>query len=175
MLKRDEDLDRNCLRERAATLGLNVLLAEFESEALTDRSPVQPGSSIEVHRNQFLPGEPSMPMSESRFGAFLVSSVLCCTFNLAQGDEPVKPTAPATETNPAVPAPGHSVHGEAFNDGPRHAAYIMPGMGEVHFAVATKMPEAQKSFIDQGVAQLPFFLLRPSPKPIVPPGRQDRS
>jgi hypothetical protein len=32
MLKRDEDLDRNCLRERAATLGLNVLLAEFESE-----------------------------------------------------------------------------------------------------------------------------------------------
>jgi hypothetical protein len=32
LLKRDEDLDRNCLRERAATLGLNVLLAEFESE-----------------------------------------------------------------------------------------------------------------------------------------------
>jgi hypothetical protein len=32
MLKRDEDVDRNCLRERAATLGLNVLLAEFETE-----------------------------------------------------------------------------------------------------------------------------------------------
>jgi hypothetical protein len=32
MLKRDEDLDRACLRERAATIGLGVLLAEFEKE-----------------------------------------------------------------------------------------------------------------------------------------------
>ena len=32
MLKRDEDLDRDCLRERATTLGLDDLLAEFESE-----------------------------------------------------------------------------------------------------------------------------------------------
>jgi hypothetical protein len=32
MLKRDEDLDRACLRERAATLGLDVLLAEFDNE-----------------------------------------------------------------------------------------------------------------------------------------------
>ena len=88
-----------------------------------------------------------MPISELRFGAFVGSSLLCCMFTLARGDEPVKPTAPASETNPAVPAPGHSVHGEAFNDGPRHAAYKMPGMGEVHFAVATKMPEAQ-AFID---------------------------
>ena len=32
MLKRDEDLDRDRLRERAATLGLNELLAELERE-----------------------------------------------------------------------------------------------------------------------------------------------
>lgn len=32
MLKRDEDLDRECLRERAATLGLDDLLAEIEGE-----------------------------------------------------------------------------------------------------------------------------------------------
>jgi hypothetical protein len=32
MLKRDEDLDRACLRERAATIGLGELLAEFEKE-----------------------------------------------------------------------------------------------------------------------------------------------
>jgi Nucleotidyl transferase AbiEii toxin, Type IV TA system len=32
MLKRDEDLDRGCLRDRAATLGLSELLAEFENE-----------------------------------------------------------------------------------------------------------------------------------------------
>jgi len=74
----------------------------------------------------------------------------------ARGDEPVKPTVSASEANPAVPAPGHSVHGEAFNDGPRHAAYLMPGMGKVHFAVTTKKPEAQ-AFIDQGVGQLHSF------------------
>jgi len=81
---------------------------------------------------------------------------MCSEYNFANGDEPVKPTASASETNPSVPAPGHSVHGEAFNDGPRHAAYRMPGMGKVHFPVATKQPEAQ-AFIDQGVAQLHSF------------------
>ena len=86
----------------------------------------------------------------------LASSLVCCVFQLARGDEPVKPTAPASEANPAVPAPGHSVHGEAFNDGPRHAAYLMPGMGKVHFPVTTKKPEVQ-AFIDQGVAQLHSF------------------
>ncbi len=79
-----------------------------------------------------------------------------CLVTVARGDEPVKPTASATEGNPAVPAPGHSVHGEAFNDGPRHAAYLMPGMGKLHFPVTTKKPEAQ-AFIDQGVAQLHTF------------------
>src|SRR5262249_50757262 len=45
------------------------------------------------------------------------------------GDEPTRPTNSASEANPAVPAPGHSVHGEPFNDGPRQAAYLMAGMG----------------------------------------------
>src|SRR5438270_4856082 len=70
--------------------------------------------------------------------------------------EPPRPTASSSEANPAVPAPGHSVHGEAFNDGPRHRAYLMPGMGKVHFPVTTKSKDAQ-AFIDQGVAQLHSF------------------
>ncbi len=77
-------------------------------------------------------------------------------FPHVRGDEPVKPTASASEANPAVPAPGHSVHGEPFNDGPRHSAYLMSGMGKSHFPVTTKKPEAQ-AFIDQGVAQLHSF------------------
>jgi len=94
---------------------------------------------------------------QSRFAAlFAAPAVLCSSFLLARGDEPVKPTASASEANPAVPAPGHSVHGEAFNDGPRHTAYRMPGMGKVHFPATTKKPEAQ-AFIDQGVAQLHSF------------------
>jgi len=94
---------------------------------------------------------------QSGFAAlFAAPAVFCLSFQLARGDEPVKPTASASEANPAVPAPGHSVHGEAFNDGPRHTAYRMPGMGKAHFPATTKKPEAQ-AFIDQGVAQLHSF------------------
>jgi peroxiredoxin len=97
-----------------------------------------------------------MPRSALTVVVLFAVSLLSSPSNLACGEEPVKPTTPASETNPAIPAPGHSVHGEAFNDGPRHAAYRMPGMGKVHFPVATKEPEAQ-AFIDQGVAQLHSF------------------
>jgi peroxiredoxin len=91
------------------------------------------------------------------FGALFATSLLSVFVqSSARGDEPVKPTAPASEANPAVPAAGHSVHGEAFNDGPRHAAYLMPGMGKIHFPVTTKKPEAQ-AFIDQGIGQIHSF------------------
>ena len=51
---------------------------------------------------------------------------------------------------------GHSIHGEAFNEGPRQRAYLIPGMGNVTFPVTTKVPEAQH-FVNQGVAQLHSF------------------
>jgi peroxiredoxin/tetratricopeptide (TPR) repeat protein len=74
----------------------------------------------------------------------------------SRGEEPLKPTAPPSEANPAVPAAGHSVHGEPFDDGPRQAAYLMPGMGKASFAVTAAKAEA-RAFIDQGVAQLHSF------------------
>ncbi|MCX6837120.1 MAG: hypothetical protein NTX35_04835, partial [Verrucomicrobia bacterium] len=53
--------------------------------------------------------------------------------------------------------PGHSAHGEAFNEGPRQAAVLMPGCGDaVKFAISTKKPEAQQ-FFTQGVGQLHGF------------------
>ncbi len=73
-----------------------------------------------------------------------------------RADEPTKPTAPASEKNPAVPAAGHSIHGEEFDDGPRQRAYLMDGQGKVNFLVTTKVPETRK-FINQGVAQLHSF------------------
>jgi hypothetical protein len=51
---------------------------------------------------------------------------------------------------------GHSFHGESYNEGPRQAAYLMPGMGNVHFEATTESEQAQR-FIDQGVAQLHGF------------------
>lgn len=63
---------------------------------------------------------------------------------------------PAPAKPAEKPAPGHSMHGEAFNEGPRQAAVLMPGMGTVHFPITTSSPRAQKYF-DQGVSQLHGF------------------
>jgi peroxiredoxin len=53
--------------------------------------------------------------------------------------------------------PGHSAHGEAFNEGPRQAAVLIPGCGDaVKFPINTKKPEAQQ-FFTQGVGQLHGF------------------
>ncbi len=54
------------------------------------------------------------------------------------------------------PMPGHSMHGEAFNEGPRQKAYLMSGTGKIDFPVTTRKPEAQ-AFINQGVGQLHGF------------------
>src|SRR5262245_39282955 len=55
-----------------------------------------------------------------------------------------------------TPSPGHSIHCEALEEGPRQQAHHMAGVGEVHFPVTTSNVEAQ-AFFDQGVAQLHTF------------------
>ncbi len=54
------------------------------------------------------------------------------------------------------PAAGHSYHGEVFNEGPRQAATLIPGTGDIHFPITTKSKEAQ-AFFNQGVGQLHGF------------------
>ena len=54
------------------------------------------------------------------------------------------------------PLEGHSHQGEAFNEGPRQAAYLMPNPGSVHFPVTTSDERAQ-AFFDQGMGQLHGF------------------
>ncbi|GEP44112.1 redoxin domain-containing protein [Brevifollis gellanilyticus] len=56
----------------------------------------------------------------------------------------------------ADPLPGHSVHGDAFNEGPRQAARLIPGCGKVSFAISSQKPQAQE-FFNQGVGQLHGF------------------
>jgi len=62
----------------------------------------------------------------------------------------------STFLHAADPLPGHSLHGEAFNEGPRQAAKLIPGCGKVSFPITTKKPEAQQ-FFNQGVGQLHGF------------------
>lgn len=65
------------------------------------------------------------------------------------------PPATAQDTE-ARPAPGHSLHGSIFSEGPRRVGPLMPGMGAVSFPVTTKVPEAQAWF-NQGIGQLHGF------------------
>lgn len=54
---------------------------------------------------------------------------------------------------PAAEPFGHSRHGAEFDEGPRQAAYLMPGMNaEVHFPVHGLTGDAQRYF-DQGITQ----------------------
>ena len=66
------------------------------------------------------------------------------------------PAEVASEENQAGPLAGHSYHGEAFNEGPRQQAYLIPGMANVHFPITTKEPQAQK-FFNQGISALHGF------------------
>jgi peroxiredoxin len=66
------------------------------------------------------------------------------------------PGARAGAEAQAQPVPGHSVHGEAFDEGPRRAAYLMGTTGKVRFAITTKDPRAQR-FFEQGLGQLHGF------------------
>ncbi|HKQ40046.1 MAG TPA: peroxiredoxin family protein [Verrucomicrobiae bacterium] len=55
-----------------------------------------------------------------------------------------------------APLAGHSLHGEAFNEGPRQAAYLMDGMPKIDFPVSTTNALTQK-FFNQGIGQLHGF------------------
>ncbi len=73
---------------------------------------------------------------------------LCALRMVAQANTPAAPD----DQQPAVLAPGHSAHGQAFNEGPRQPAYLMAGMPKIDFPVTTTNALAQK-FFNQGVGQ----------------------
>jgi hypothetical protein len=79
--------------------------------------------------------------------ALLASALATAAWHAAADD------APAT---PDSPAPGHSLHGESFSEGPRRRLPLTPGCGVVRFPVTTASPEAQ-SYFEQGVGQLHGF------------------
>ncbi len=85
-----------------------------------------------------------------------VSQQPASTVALEATDDPAPPSAEDNAGAEADIAAGHSFHGEAFNEGPRQAAYLMPGLGRVDLPVSTTNELAQR-FVNQGVAQLHGF------------------
>lgn len=65
-------------------------------------------------------------------------------------------SGPAFADDEGLSPAGHSLHGEAFNEGPRQAAELMPGTGKVKIKITTKSSKARK-FFNQGVGQLEGF------------------
>ncbi len=64
---------------------------------------------------------------------------------------------PASAAKPEnVVDPGHSYHGEAFDEGPRRAAYLMGTTGNVPFPITSTSPQSQ-AFFNQGLGQLHGF------------------
>src|SRR4051812_46916545 len=72
---------------------------------------------------------------------------VCLIRSLPAADE----AKPADET-----LPGHSSHGEVFNEGPRQKAYLMQGMPAISFEITTQNDESKK-FFNQGLGQLHGF------------------
>lgn len=103
-----------------------------------------------------------MPFSRSRtWGWLLGLALLGVAHSAALGQTGSGASASTPAPNTTTPSvgnlqPGHSYHGEAFNEGPRQRAYLMGNTGNVHFPATTQSTEAQ-AFIDQGFGQLHGF------------------
>ncbi|HEY0981801.1 redoxin domain-containing protein [Schlesneria sp.] len=81
--------------------------------------------------------------------AFVVFAVVA--LSNAESAGPSDALAPANVT-----APGHSMHGEAFDEGPRRAATLLGTTGRVTFPISTTQPRVQQ-FFNQGIGQLHGF------------------
>ena len=86
------------------------------------------------------------------FGILLLATLVDARSSTVFGDE--KDSSGQEKSDASKP--GHSFHAEAFNEGPRQAAYLMQGMGNVHWKTSTTSSMAQR-FFDQGLGQLHGF------------------
>jgi peroxiredoxin len=86
----------------------------------------------------------------------LVVLVVALSVSLATAPRLIAQTDRSSSEPAAGPLPGHSYHGEVFNEGPRQKAYLMGGTGRVVFPISTGNPEVQQFFL-QGVGQLHGF------------------
>jgi peroxiredoxin len=89
--------------------------------------------------------------SRCHFHCLVLLGAVGLCFRSVGDDLPIGTTGSTNE-----PPAGHSLHGEAFNEGPRQRAVLMPGTGRVNLAITTAQPEAQ-AFFNQGLGQLHGF------------------
>lgn len=96
-----------------------------------------------------------------RIGVVATALTLCATGYSGQAQTRYDPgknalSRPVKSPGPEVPDRSHSMLGGAFDQGPRQAARLMKGIGNVHFPITTSKLEAQK-FFDQAINYLYSF------------------
>ena len=84
------------------------------------------------------------------FPLFVVFSLLMTSQLWAQSASAVRPSLQGFS------GLGHSVHGEAFDEGPRGKPWVIEDIGKTHFQITTSHPEVQMWF-DQGHTLLHNF------------------
>ena len=72
------------------------------------------GQPVDVGERRWSPLQARLTILEGPALAMVVALAVA-----ARADEPEKPTATATEANPAVPAAGHSIHGSFVRTRPQ--------------------------------------------------------
>ncbi len=92
-------------------------------------------------------------MSSRNFALLFI--LLLATPAVLADEQIVPPLSTETDAEEGI-QPGHSLHGAVFNRGPRQAAYLMEGMGDIDFPITTDNPLTQQ-FFNQGVGQLHGF------------------
>jgi len=84
----------------------------------------------------------------SAFACFVCFSVTVAAVEITESE--------SSEPGDSELLPGHSLHGEVFNEGPRQAARLIEGCGPIDFPATTDNELARK-FIEQGIGQLHGF------------------
>jgi peroxiredoxin len=113
--------------------------------------PLSTTQPIAMNRHIFV-FRPQRPWGAAVLASALVLAAFGSPLSMAVESTPNPTSEAAVDNTPA----GHSYHGEAFNVGPRQAAVLLPGMGNVDFKASAKNQQAQ-AFINQGVAALHGF------------------
>jgi peroxiredoxin/DNA-binding beta-propeller fold protein YncE len=115
------------------------VLGQTEAPAATDKPEAPAAKSDDAQKEEAKPSEVKKEEAKPE-----------------NKEEPKKEETKPADPPSNGPLPGHSLHAEVFNEGPRQKAYLMPGMPPIKFEVSSKNPEAV-AFVHQGIGQIHGF------------------
>ncbi len=140
-----------------AALSASLFVVVNVYAALADHAPESKAAANTTETTSSAAAKPQSGESASKPATAKAEAVKQQTAKTEAVKQQIAKTDSAkTEAGKSDAAPGHSLHGEVFDEGPRQKAYLMKGMPKIDFPITTKLSEAQ-AFFNQGVGQLHGF------------------